>query len=186
SASLVLRGGPVITLAGSAAASAVAIEGERISAVGSDAAISALLGPATRVIELAGRTLMPGLTDAHAHLDREGLKEVLPSLSGCRSIRELVARLAELAARTPPGQWIVTMPLGEPPEYLLSEAMYEEGRLPNRHDLDQASMRHPILIRCAWGYWPFQLPLVSVANSIALDLAGIRRGTNAPSPMVEI
>lgn len=185
-ASLVLRGGTVLTLAGPGNASAVAVEGEKIRAVGSDAEISALIGPDTRVIELAGRTLMPGLTDGHAHLDREGLKELLPSVSGCRSIEALVERLASIAANTPPGQWIVTMPLGEPPDYALSEAMYVEGRLPNRHDLDRASTRHPILIRCAWGYWPFQLPLVSVANSAALALAGIRRGTKPPSPLVQI
>lgn len=185
-ADLVLRGGTVLTLAGSRNATAIALEGDRIRAVGNDADISSLVGPETRVIELAGRTLMPGLTDGHAHLDREGLKEVLPSVSGCRSIRELVERLSALAATTPPGQWIVTMPLGEPPEYLLSDAMFEEGRLPDRNDLDKASTRHPILIRCAWGYWPFQLPLVSVANSSALALAGIRRGATPPSPLVQI
>ena len=145
-----------------------------------------LIGPQTQVIELGGRTVMPGLTDGHAHLDREGLKELLPSMSGCRSIGELVDRLARLAAGTPSGQWIVTMPLGEPPEYLLSESMFEEGRLPDRHDLDRASTQHPILIRCAWGYWPFQVPLVTVANTAALALAGINRRTPAPSPLVEI
>ena len=185
-ANLVLRGGTVLALAGTGKASALAVEGERIRAVGGDAEVSALIGPATKVIELNGRTLMPGLTDGHAHLDREGLKEVLPSMSGCRSIRELVDRLGQLASATPPGQWIVTMPIGEPPEYLASEAIFEEGRLPNRHDLDRASTRHPILIRCAWGYWPFQLPLVSIANSAALALAGIRRGTPSPSPLVQI
>lgn len=186
SAGLVLRGGTVLTMAAATGASAVAVDGDRIRAVGSDAEVAALIGPATRVIELAGRTLMPGLTDGHAHLDREGLKQLLPSLSGCRSIRELVERIAAIAANTPPGQWIVTLPLGEPPEYLQSDAMFEEGRIPDRHDLDKASTRHPILIRCAWGYWPFQLPLVSVANSAALTLAGIRRGTIAPSPLVQI
>ena len=185
-AELVFRGGNVITLGAAPKARAVAVEGERISIVGSDADASARIGPSTRVIELAGRTLMPGLTDGHAHLDREGLKEVLPSLSGCRSIEALVERLAEIAAQTPPGQWIITMPLGEPPEYYVSESMFEEGRLPDRHDLDRASTRHPILIRCAWGYWPFRLPLVSVANSAALELAGAGRGTASPSPLVRI
>ena len=64
------------------------------------------------------------------------------------------------------------MPLGEPPEYAWSEAMFEEGRLPDRRDLDEASARHPILIRSAWGYWSMQLPLVSIANSAALARAG--------------
>ena len=53
---------------------------------------SSTLGPGT-IIALAGRTLMPGLTDAHAHLDREGLKDLLPSLAGCRSIKALIERL---------------------------------------------------------------------------------------------
>ncbi len=186
-ADFVFRGGNVLTLGHeSPLPNAVAVEGGRISSVGSAEEISSLIGPATRVVELSGRTLMPGLTDGHAHLDREGLKELLPSISECRSIRELVERLAAIAATTPPGQWIVTMPLGQPPEYLVSEAMFEEGRLPDRRDLDRASARHPILIRCAWGYWPFQLPLVSVANSAALALAGIRRGSASPSPLVEI
>ena len=184
-ADLVLRGGHVITLAGQDA-SAVAVDGGRIAFAGNDAEASARIGPATRVIELAGRTLMPGLTDGHAHLDREGLKGLLPSVSGCRSIRELVGRLRALAAATPPGTWIVTMPLGEPPEYRWSESMFEEGRLPDRHDLDRASTQHPILVRCAWGYWSNQLPLVSIANTAALELAGVRRGVTAPSPLVEI
>ena len=184
-ADLVLRGGHVITLAGQDA-SAVAVDGDRIAFAGNDAEASARIGPATRVIELAGRTLMPGLTDGHAHLDREGLKGLLPSVSGCRSIRELVGRLRALAAATAPGTWIVTMPLGEPPEYRWSESMFEEGRLPDRHDLDRASTQHPILVRCAWGYWSNQLPLVSIANTAALELAGVRRGVTAPSPLVEI
>jgi hypothetical protein len=107
-------------------------------------------------------------------------------VSGCESIGELVERLRDIAAETPPGEWIVTMPLGESPEYRWSESMYAEGRLPNRHDLDRASTRHPILIRCAWGYWSMQLPLVSVANSAALALAGIARGASGLSRLVSI
>lgn len=184
---VVLRGGTVLTLdRASRIASAVAVKGERIACVGSDTEVSLLVGPRTRVVELAGRTLMPGLIDGHAHLDREGLKSLLPSVSGCRSVRELVERLRILASATPPGAWVVTMPLGEPPEYRWSAAMFEEGRLPNRHDLDRASRRHPILIRCAWGYWSGQLPLLSIANSAALALAGVRRGGGSPSALVEI
>jgi predicted amidohydrolase YtcJ len=186
-ADLVFRGGTVLTLERvSRAASALGVRGDRVAFVGSDGEAGAHIGPGTRVVELDGRTVMPGLTDGHAHLDREGLKGLLPSLSGCRSIRELVERIAALAAKTPAGQWIVTMPIGEPPEYRWSEAMFEEGRLPNRHDLDRASTRHPILIRCAWGYWSGELPIVSFANSAALAAAGIRDASASPSPLVEI
>lgn len=186
-AQLVLRGGQVLALDGaSRRASAIAVTGERITKVGSDAEVQAAIGPATRVIELAGRTVMPGLIDGHAHLDREGLKGLLPSLAGCRSIRDLQARLREEAARTPAGRWIVTMPIGEPPEYRFSESMFEEGRLPDRHDLDAVSREHPILIRCAWGYWAGVLPLVSIANTAALALAGVGRATPSPSPRLVI
>lgn len=186
-ADLVLHNGTVITLdRASRVACAVAVQGERIVAVGAQSDIAPWIGPATRTIDLAGRTVMPGLTDGHAHLDREGLKALLPSLSGCRSIRELVERLRAIAATTPAGGWIVTMPIGEPPEFRWSESMFEEGRLPNRHDLDAASTSHPILIRCAWGYWSGEPPLVSFANSAALALAGVGRGTASPSPLVKI
>ena len=184
-ADLVFRGGNVLTLdAASRRASAVAVTGDRITYVGDNA--DAQITPATRVVELKGRTLMPGLTDGHAHLDREGLKGLLPSLSGCRSIREIVERVHALAAATPPGQWIVTMPIGEPPEFGWSEKMFEEGRLPNRADLDRASTKHPILIRSAWGYWSGDLPMVCFANSAALAAAGVRKSSASPSPLLEV
>ena len=59
-ADLVLRGGTVLTLAGSREATALAVDGDRIRAIGEDAEISALAGPATKIIELGGRTLMRG------------------------------------------------------------------------------------------------------------------------------
>ena len=167
---------------------AMALSGEHIAAVGTRAEMDALRGPSTTVLDLADATLMPGLIDAHAHLDREALKSLLPSVSGCQSIAELVDRLARLAARTPSGEWIVTMPLGEPPEYKVhtSAPAYAEGRLPDRHDLDRACPHHPVYIRCPWGYWNDDLPLMSIANSRALSIAGVRRGTISPSPRLRI
>jgi predicted amidohydrolase YtcJ len=129
---------------------------------------------------------MPGLIDGHAHMDREGLKSVLPSVSGVRSIKALIARVRGIAADVPKGQWVVTMPLGDPPAYVPSAELFSEGRLPNRHDLDQASSDHPILIRSGWGYWSRKLPLVCVANSRALELAGITRGTASPTDKLVI
>ncbi|MCC6472153.1 MAG: amidohydrolase [Burkholderiales bacterium] len=183
----ILRNARVLALdARSCVASAIAIRGERILALGAQAEVAALAGPSTEVIDLRGRTVMPGLIDGHAHMDREGLKALLPSLAGARSIADLVARLREIAAGVPAGHWIVTLPLGDPPEYRSSPSMYAEGRLPDRRDLDRASSDHPILIRSAWGYWSRQAPLVCVANSRALALAGITRGSEAPSPKVSI
>jgi predicted amidohydrolase YtcJ len=183
----VLRNATVLTIdARDSIAQALAIHDGRIAAVGSDADVARLIGAQTKVSDLGGRTVMPGLIDGHAHMDREGLKSVLPSVSGVRSIKALIERVRAVAADVPKGQWVVTMPLGDPPAYVPSAELFSEGRLPNRHDLDQASSDHPILIRSGWGYWSRKLPLVCVANSRALELAGITRGTVSPTDKLVI
>src|SRR5262249_6801235 len=112
-ADLVLRNGKVLTVdAGFTVAQAIAIAGDRMAAAGPYAAMAAHTAPSTRVVDLKGKTVVPGLIDGHAHMDREGLKGVYPSLAGARSIRDIQARLAELAAKAKPGEWIVTMPIG--------------------------------------------------------------------------
>ncbi|HVG50217.1 MAG TPA: amidohydrolase [Xanthobacteraceae bacterium] len=186
-ASLVLTNGKIVTVnARFDIAQAVAMSGERILAVGSTAAIQPLIGKDTKVIDLKGRTAMPGLVDAHAHLDREGLKEALPSMAGLTSIDAIVDRVAELAARTKPGEWIITMPLGDPPEFGIGASDITPPRWPTRHDLDRAAPNNPVYIKPAWGYWRSSLPLVSMANSAALALAGITRETLPPCDSVRI
>lgn len=165
---------------------ALAVSGARIAALGSTAAISALATAATETIDLAGRTVVPGLVDGHAHMDREGLKDLLPSLADCRSIEDIVGRIAEIARSRKPGEWIVTMPIGKPPGYENVLAGIAEGRFPDRHDLDRAAPDNPVYIRSIWGYWRSDLPLVSIANSAALRLAGIDAATVPPAPSIEI
>ena len=65
-------------------AEAIAITGDKITAVGKAGEIAALAGPDTRIIDAGGRAVIPGLVDGHAHMDREGLKGVFPSLEGTR------------------------------------------------------------------------------------------------------
>jgi predicted amidohydrolase YtcJ len=166
--------------------SAIAISGERIAAVGSDAQALAAAGADATVIDLGGRTMTPGLIDGHAHMDREGLRDSLPSLAGARSIDDILARIEALVARVRPGEWIVTMPLGEPPGYEGLPGSLREGRFPNRYDLDRVAPDNPVYIRSIWGYWRLALPLVSIANSKALARAGIDRSTVAPVASVEI
>jgi hypothetical protein len=165
---------------------ALAIAGTRISAVGRSSAIAQLATLETEVIDLAGKTVVPGLIDGHAHMDREGLKSTLPSLSGCRSIEDIVDRIASIARSKKPGEWIVTMPVGEPPSYEDVLANIAENRFPNRWDLDRAAPDNPVYIRSIWGYWRSSLPLVSIANSAALDLAGIDAATVPPTSSIEI
>jgi len=186
---LVLRSGKVITLdENSSVCTAVGIEGDRIRVVGGDDEVLAHVGAATRIVDLAGRAVIPGLIDAHAHLDREGLKGIFPSLSGVRSIDDLLQRVAALARGAGRGEWVVTMPLGEPPFYEDPLAAIAEGRYPTRHDLDRVAPDNPVYIRPVWGYWRDgrQDRLVSIANSRALAVAGIGRDTPAPSPGVTI
>jgi len=183
----VFLGGKVLTMdTRSQVVDAIALHGERILAIGSDSDIRAFIEPSTKVTELQGRTVMPGLIDGHAHMDREGLKGLLPSLAGLDSISALIERVREIAAGVPVGQWVVTMPIGDPPSWAPSEGMYREGRYPNRHDLDRAAPNHPVLLRTGWGYWSRALPMICVANTRALRLAEITRDSVSPTDKLEI
>ncbi len=184
---LVLYGGNVVTLDPALhTAEAVAIAGDRIAEVGAVRDIRRLAGADTRLVDLAGRTVVPGLVDAHAHMDREGLKLIYPSLAGARSIDDVLQRIEALVKAAAPGAWIVTMPLGDPPYYLDVPANLREKRYPTRRDLDRVAPRNPVYVRSIWGYWRHTLPLVSIANSEALRLAGITRQTAPPWEGIQI
>jgi predicted amidohydrolase YtcJ len=186
-ADLVLRNGKIITVDKDLTiAQAIAIAGERIVAVGPDAAMAAHTTPATRVIDLAGRAVIPGLIDGHAHMDREGLKSVYPPLGRVRSIRDIQERIAELARSKPPGEWIVTMPIGDPPFYWEVPDILAEKRWPTRQELDAAAPDNPVYIRSIWGFWRHTPPLVSCANTEALNRAGITRNTVSPVDTLKI
>ena len=180
--SLVLHGGTVHTLdAADRTASAIAVAGDRILAVGDDAAVLSLRAPDTRVIDLAGRCVVPGFFDAHPHMDRLGLRaHAGVPIADCTSVEAICAAVRDAAARTPPGEWIVTLPMGAPPDgYVHEPGQLAEGRFPTRDDLDRAAPDHPVFIRSPWGWWT-RLPLPAVANSRALALAGITRDTPEP------
>ena len=134
-------------------AEAMAIAGDRIVAVGSAAEVARHAAPATDVIDLAGQTVMPGLIDGHAHMDREGLKSVFPTLGRVRSIKDIQDRIAELARDHKPGEWIVTMPIGDPPYYFDMPELLAEKRWPTRQELDEAAPHNPVFIRSIWGFW---------------------------------
>ena len=177
----ILGGGRILTLdPRRPRASALAIAGDRIVAVGGPGDVRAWRGRHTRVVDLRGAVVIPGLVDAHAHLDREGLKYLYPSLAGCRSITDIQARIRRLAARRPKGEWIVTMPVGSPPFYRDAPGGLAERRWPTRGDLDAAAPDHPVYVRGIWGYWN-KPPVYSVANSLALARAGVSRHTVAPT-----
>ncbi len=151
---------------------AVAVHGGRIVAVGTSSEIERLRSPRTTVIDLAGRTLIPGLIDPHVHLADEGTNlavavDVRDQYGDVTSIADMLARLQERADRVPSGQWIIG--LGSPfPDERLPEA-----RFPHRRELDAIAPHNPLVV----GFGPH----VTIANSQALQLAGITADTPDPA-----
>jgi predicted amidohydrolase YtcJ len=164
-ADVILVNGKVLTVDETfSVAQALAIAGPRIAAVGSNGAIRALAGPATKVADLGGRTVVPGLWDSHNH--QHGRAEMLRDVDLTRvsSIADIQAAVRERAQQVPKGQWI----RGSRGwwEYQLSD-----GRLPTREDLDLATTDHPVTIAG---------PHYTIANSRALVLSEITRSTPDP------
>jgi predicted amidohydrolase YtcJ len=179
-ASVLLHNGRILTLdPRRPRATALAVAGGRVAAVGAPAEVKAWRHRDTRVIDLRGAVVVPGLVDAHAHLDREGLKLLCPSLASCRSIADIQRLVRRLAGDRKPGEWIVTMPVGTPPFYQDAPDRLAEKRWPTRAELDAAAPEHPVYIRGIWGYWN-RPPVYSVASSRALALAGVTRDTTPP------
>lgn len=186
-ADIVLSNAHIITIdSRNSIAEAIAIGGGKVLAVGDVDAVAPHCGPRTRRIDMGGRTIVPGLTDGHAHMDRQGLRTVFPALEPVRSIKDIQDRIRELARKKSPGDWIVTMPIGDPPFYLGVPETLSERRWPTRQELDAAAPENPVYIRSIWGYWRGSLPIASCANTAALKRVGITRDTVSPLPSIEI
>lgn len=146
-------------------ATAVAVAGARILAVGADQEILPLAVPATRVIDLEHKLALPGLIDSHIHFYDMALNYDSINCSRIASFAGLEQAVAAKAARLPAGQWI----LGQG----MNESDWPENRLPDRYDLDRVAPEHSVCI------WRCDLHL-AVANSLALERAGI--GPETPDP----
>jgi predicted amidohydrolase YtcJ len=158
-ADLILRGGTIRPLAGAPVASALAIKGGKVLAVGDETALSGLRTSDTRVVDLAGRTLLPGLIDPHNHTILASLIfELLDDVGYAKypTREKLVAHLKQEAARTPKGQWIV----GSNFDNLL------QGGDLSRGELDAISTDHPMFVWYTNGH-------DACVNSEALKIAGI-------------
>ncbi len=153
-------------------AEAVAIKDGRFVAVGSNSQIRSLAGDRTEMVDLEGRTVLPGFNDPHLHFAHT-LGFVVDELSTkyrqASSIGEILAVVQEKVEQTPPGE-LVWFFLGPS-----SPSRLEEGRYPNRKDLDPISPQHPVFLEYAGN------GANASANSLALKKAGITRRTPQPS-----
>lgn len=156
----------------------------RIAAVGGEEVLD-LAGAQTRVLDLGGATVIPGINDTHAHMEREGLKHQRPSLAGARTVAEILDRVREAAKTTPQGEWIITMPVGTPPFFFDGPDTLAEKRLPDRYELDAVAPSHPVYIQGVFGNWG-KPPGHSALNSRGLALNGITRDTAPRIAGVEI
>ena len=163
-ADTVLINGHVVTVdAQFSIVEAIAIAGGKFIAVGSNAAIRPLAGPATKVIDLHGQTVIPGLADGHLH-DAGGGPGV--DLSRARSIADVLAAIAARVRQSRPGDVIVT-------NSDWHEAQLAEQRLPLRKDLDGVSPANPVVVvRGGHEY---------ILNSAALRKWNITKETPSPS-----
>ncbi len=166
-ADVILVSGRVITMdPGRPRAEAVAVRDGRILLVGSTAHVSALKGPATRVIQLQERTVVPGFVDGHLHFANLTGDPGLVDLGEARSETEAAELVRRAAARATPGGWI----LGR--EWHTGN--WGREAWPTRQSLDNAAPNHPVVLSGMHGH-------ASWANSKALATAGIGRQTPDPA-----
>jgi len=173
---LLIRNGRIYTMDESdSLAEAVLLRDGRVVAVGSARELTPLASRAAATLDLEGAIIVPGLLDTHPHLLHYGAIEApLVRLWDCRDHAEIVARLAERAALSPPGAWVQATPIGEPHFFFRrSYRDLREAVLPDRRVLDRASDQHPIVIQA----WAPVRPSCMAFNSLALHRLGITRDT---------
>ncbi len=164
-ADLVLRGGAIYTVdAARSWAEAVAVRGGRIVFVGTDDTVGALIGPATRVVELGGRFVMPGFHDSHLHPITGGMRTLRCELSGATSAAEAVDRVRAYAASHPNATWLMGRGWELP--------LFPEAN-PRKEALDAVVADRPVYLTSADGHSAW-------VNSKALELAGITAATPDP------
>src|SRR5579875_22130 len=169
---LVLVGGRIVASGqGGEAADAIAVCGRRIAAVGRREEILQLAGPRTRVVDVAGGSVIPGVNDSHLHLSWWALARPpqVVDLTGIRSVEELRQVVGARAREAPPGSWVRGAGWSES---RLRE--FSDGRRrPAREDLDDVAPETPVVLE----HWTRH---AAWANSVALRKAGICAATRDP------
>lgn len=166
SADLVLRGGIVHTVdANNTTAEAVAVKGDRIVLVGSNTEVEKWIGPNTRVLELNGKTVVPGLIDSHYHFQGVGKREYDLNLDGSTSLEDFQSRIRAWSASKAPEEWIIGRGW--------MEEDWPAKQFPTRRELDAVVADRPVYLNRADGH-------MAVVNSKALQIAGLDASTADP------
>jgi predicted amidohydrolase YtcJ len=146
-------------------AEAIAVKGGRIVFVGSNADAKTFQEASTRVVDLAGKTVVPGLTDSHCHIFGIGAREMNLNLEGTDTREAFLARVKERAGGAEPGKWVTGRGW--------IETFWTPPQFPTRADLDTIAPQNPVYLTRADGH-------AAIANSAALKIAGIDKDTPNP------
>jgi len=163
-ADLIIKGANVLTMDPAiGSATAIAVRGQHILAVGNDDDVLNLKGAKTKVIDGRGQTVTPGFIDAHSHplFAQDGISVNV----NLRRIADVKDALAAQANKTPPGHWV----LGS----MYDDTKFEDGRALTRKDIDEAVPNHPVFVRHRGGH-------TVVVNTRAFELAGVTVDTPDP------
>ena len=146
-------------------AQAIAIANGHILAVGTNADMRRLSGPGTRIVDLGGKVVIPGVIDAHNHPAYAGRRHLFEVDCDLRSVGAIQAALRERAAKTPAGTWIRG--------FKYDDTKTVERRFLTRADLDAVSTTHPIYVEHRGGHTGY-------VNSLAYERAGITESSSDP------
>lgn len=146
-------------------AEAIAVKGERIVFVGSAPDAQTYKDSRTRMVDLHGATVVPGLTDAHCHIFGIGERELTLNLEGTRTLEDFLAKVKERVAQSARGKWIIGRGW--------IETFWKPAEFPTASDLDKIAPDNPVFLTRADGH-------AAVANSTALRIAGITAQTADP------
>ena len=146
-------------------AEAVAIAGDKILAVGTNSDMEQYIGSKSRVIDLQGKTVVPGFIDSHYHFMGVGRREFQLNLDGTKSLQEFLDKVRAEVEKTPEGEWV------RGGGWI--EEDWPSKQFPTRYDIDKVAPSNPVYLGRADGH-------AVVLNSLALQIAGITKDTPDP------
>ena len=166
-ADLIIHNGKIVTVDKDfSIAEAAAIKDGKFMQVGTESSVLESAGPDTMVVDLGGKTVLPGFNDTHSHMTTMGVNlPTMIDLTEITSIDDIKQAVAERVKVTEKGEWIFS-------EGGWWQFMLEDGRLPNRYDLDEVSPDNPVTLK--GGHYV-------IANSMALERVGFNRDSENPA-----